>query len=134
MRRRWSRPILEAAVAFVAGSLGSTLAMDLLDTEAGGGRLTGPLVRMCLCGSLVLLLCAAFSFTRRTIVTVLTLAAALLCLPLFLYRVVPSSLTWLADAPASVMPSQVVTLDPLALAGLVTLGLLALIHASFRNQ
>ena len=134
MSRRWSSPILRAAIAFVAGGLGFTLAMNLLDTEAGGGRLTGPLVRMCLCGSLVLLLCAALSFTRRGIVAVLTLAAALLCLPLFLYRIAPSLLTRLTDAPASVVPSQTVTLDPVALAGLVTLGLLALLLVGFQNR
>ena len=134
MSRRWVFPVLKAAVALMAGGLGLTVAMGLLDTEAGGGRLTGPLVRLCLCGSLALLLCAALSFTRRAVVTVSTLTAALLCLPLFLYRLAPSLLDRLSDVPASTVPIRTVTFEPMATAGLVTIGLLVVLHAGLRRR
>ncbi len=134
MKRQWLAPVLKAVSALLAGILGLMLAMNLIDTEAGGGRLTGPLIQICPGGSLLLLLCAALAFTRRAIVAVLTLVASLACLPLFLYRVAPSLLSWVSQAPASAAPGELLTFDPMAVGGLIAIGFLALVHVRLPDR
>lgn len=119
MRKQWTMRVLPPISALAACVLTFTLARNLVDTEAGGGQLTGPLVDLCLVGSVTLLVCAALLFAGRLMVTMVTLVAALLCLPLLLSRIVPSSLSWLSDVPSSVVPAHAVNFDPLAVSGTV---------------
>lgn len=129
MNMRLTIPVLRAGSALLAGGLGFTLAMNLLDTEAGGGQLSGPLIRLCLGGSVVLLLCAVLVFVRPGVVGWLALLGAGSCLPLFLYRVAPSLLSWASSAPASIVQDGFFNLDPLGIGGLLATGFLWLAYA-----
>ncbi len=117
-------PLRWASVLAAAG-LCLFEALSLADTEAGAGQLTGPLIELCLAGSVGLLICAALLLVRWPLAALVTPVAALLCLPLLLYRVAPFSLAWLTDAPASVAPAHF-NFDPLAIAGLAALIVAAL--------
>lgn len=109
------------ASALATGAMGFTVAMNLLDTEAGGGRLTGPLIKLCLAASVTLVGCAVLVFTRRRIVSLVAVIAALCCLPLFVYRIAPSAMGWLSEAPSSVTSAQTLNPDPLAIVGVLSM-------------
>ena len=106
--------------------------MSLLDTEAGGGRLTGPLIRLCLAGSVVLVLCAMLAFTRRRIVSLIAMAAAVMCLPLLVYRIAPGSSAWMTDAPSSIGSAQATSADPLAIGGLIAVAVVLAVFGRTR--
>ena len=123
------RPVMiPVALTLVCAALALVTSDDLLGTEFGGGQLTGPLVRLCLAGGALLVVCAVLAYVRPRIAAVLTAVAALLCLPLFLYRVAPSTLSWVSSAPASALPAGAVVYDRQAIAGLFALGALIAVH------
>ena len=132
MAKRSTSALLRSACALVAAGLCLLEASGLAGTEAGAGRLTGPLIELCLGGGVGMLICAALLLTRWPVAALLTPVAALLCLPLLLYRIAPSSLTWLTDAPASVASAQPFNPDPLAIAGLAALLVAVLVNARGR--
>lgn len=121
MPKRSRFALLQSVSALAAAGLCLLEALGLAGAEAGAGRLTGPLIELCLAGGVGLLICAALLLARWPVTRLLTPVAALLCLPLLLYRVAPFSLAWLTDAPPSVTPTRFFSLDPLAIAGLAAL-------------
>ncbi len=134
MRHTWVNTVMRTIVALVAGAIGFTVAMNLLDTEAGGGGLTGPLIRLCLAASVVLVVCGLLAFARRRIVSVVGIAAAAMCLPLFVYRIAPNLLAWATDASASVGAAQAPGSDPLAIGGVVAVLLVWGVYGRTRSK
>jgi hypothetical protein len=67
-------------------------------TEFSGGRLTGPLLKMADLGFLLFLLALILAFFFRRTAATIAIAAALLCLPFYLFFLVPGPYLWIFKA------------------------------------
>jgi hypothetical protein len=68
---------------------------DLNGSEFSGGRLTGPLLKMADLGFLLFLLALILAFFFRRTAATIAIAAALLCLPFYLFFLVPGPYLWI---------------------------------------
>jgi len=68
---------------------------DFGASEFSGGWLTGPLFKMADHGSTLFLLALPLTFFFRRIAGTIALAAALLCLPFYLYILMPGPYHWI---------------------------------------
>lgn len=71
-------------------------------SEFSGGRLTGLLFRMAELGSLLFLVALLVTFFLRQFAAVIALAATLLCLPFYLYNLMPRPYGWIFRGEGSV--------------------------------
>ncbi len=101
-------------------------AAEFIGTEFGEGGVTGLLVKLCLAASAIFVLGVAAIIWLPKVSGVLAGIAALLCLPLYICRIVPVSLLWISSLPVSAAPATFFVFDE----G-VMLGLLALIIMVF---
>jgi hypothetical protein len=96
-------------------------------SEFAGGRITGPILQAFECGSLLFLgafIAALLSFRRssfRWSAVALTLLASLLCLPLYLFILLPGLAQRVLPGPFSVPAMHLISWDPLSIAGVVAL-------------
>lgn len=72
-------------------------------SEFSGGWLTGPFFRMADLGSTLFLVALLLTFLHRRIAGAIALAATLLCLPFYLYILMPRPYHWLFKAESSVI-------------------------------
>jgi hypothetical protein len=76
--------------------------LDLADTELGGGALTGPLLDIELSGALLFILCGLAAWKFSAIARYLSIAATLLCLPLYIFLIAPHAVLWMSSSVPSV--------------------------------
>jgi hypothetical protein len=95
-------------------------------TEFTGGSVTGPIFHMFETGTLLLLVAASMAFWgRRRISSGVTLLAASLCLPLYLYFVIPGPFRWLFSGPYKLALQADVVWDTRSIVGIVALAITA---------
>ena len=90
-------------------------------SEFSGGWLAGPLFRMADLGLLFFLTAFALSFFLRRISATIALAATLLCLPFYLYTLMPGAYRWIFSGEYSVQDSRSFHWDSWACAGVCSL-------------
>ena len=90
-------------------------------SEFGGGWLTGPLFSMADLGSVLFLLAMLLTFVVRRIAATIALAAALLCLPFYLYILMPGPYRWIFKGEYSVLSYQSFYWDNWAVIGVASL-------------
>jgi len=103
-------------------------------SEFSGGRLTGPLFTMAETGGLLFPLALALTFFLGRIAATIALLAALLCLPLYLYFVLPGPYRWIFKGEYSVPLQGPFNWDNWAIAGILSLLFAAILSfAVFRE-
>lgn len=108
------------AILLLCAVLAFLNAIDLLEMEFGGGSLTGVLVRLCLGGSALFILCVGLALSNPRLVALPCAIAIAACAPLYIHLIAPRALRWFSSAPSSVqMP--VLLFDIWAIAGLLSL-------------
>jgi len=100
-------------------------------SEFRGGSLTGPLFTMAALGSLLFLVASLLTFILRRIAATITLAATLLCFPLYLYSLMPGPYRWVFRGSYSVPLQRPFEWSVWGVAGVVSLLLAA--GLSFRG-
>ena len=90
-------------------------------SEFGGGWLTGPLFRMADGGGLLFLVAMPLTFFARRLAAVSALVAAFLCLPFYLYIVMPGPYRWIFKIQPHFMNDQAFYWNSWAFAGLISL-------------
>ena len=90
-------------------------------SEFSGGWLTGPLLRMADLGSLLFLVALLLTFFLRRIAASIALAATLLCLPFYLYILMPGAYRWIFKGEYSVPLNRPFHWDSWAVVGLISL-------------
>ncbi len=91
------------------------------DSEFRGSRLTGPLFHMADLGSLLFLLAMLLTFFLRRIAAAIALAATLLCIPLYLYTLMPGPYRWAFKGEYSVPLNGPFHWDNWAMVGIISL-------------
>jgi hypothetical protein len=100
-------------------------------SEFSGGRLTGLLFRMAELGSFLFLVALLLTFFLRRIAATITLAATLLCLPFYLYILMPRPYGWIFKGEGSVPLHGTFLWDSGAIIGIFCLLFVAIL--SFRR-
>lgn len=99
-------------------------------SEFSGGRLTGPLLHMADLGSLLFLAAVLLTFFLRRIAATIALAATLLCLPFYLYILMPGPYRWIFKGEYSVPLHKPFHWDSWAIVGIVSLLFAAILSLS----
>jgi hypothetical protein len=94
-------------------------------SEFIGGSLTGPLYGMADLGFLFFLLALVLTFFFRRIAAAIALTAALICLPLYLYALVPGAYHWMFKGEYSVPFGRPFRWDSWAIVGIFSLVIVA---------
>jgi hypothetical protein len=96
--QKWSQVCCcSASIACVLAN-----AKDLDGSELGSGRVTGQLLNLTEIGGILLIVALLLTFLVPRVATAVTLTAALLCLPLYLYFVAPGPFRWVFRGEYSV--------------------------------
>jgi hypothetical protein len=103
---------------------------DFGASEFSGGRLTATLTRMAEIGSVLFLMALLLTFLHRRFAATIALAATLLCLPLYLYVLMPGLYRWILKGEYSVPFTRTFHWDNWAVIGIFSLLLVAIV--SFR--
>jgi hypothetical protein len=90
-------------------------------SEFSGGWLTGPLLRMADLASLLFLVALLLTFFLRRIAASIALAATLLCLPFYLYILMPGAYRWIFKGEYSVPLNRPFHWDNWAVVGMISL-------------
>jgi hypothetical protein len=113
---------MSQAIACLACTVVLQLYLDEFGaSEFSGGRLTGPLLRMADLGSLLFLVGLLLTFFLRRIAASIALAATLLCLPFYLYILMPGAYRWIFKGEYSVPLSRPFHWDNWAFVGIISL-------------
>lgn len=99
---------------------------DFGASEFSGGWLTGPLFRMADLGGVLFLLALLLTFFLPRIAGTIALAAALLCLPFYLYILMPGPYQWIFKGESSIPNSR-----PFYWNNWAIVGVLSLLFAAF---
>lgn len=94
---------------------------DFGASEFSGGRLTGPLFKMADLGSVLFLLALLLIFFLRRTAATIAFAATLLCLPFYLYVLMPGPYRWIFKGEYSVPLSRPFHWDNWAVVGVFSL-------------
>jgi hypothetical protein len=94
---------------------------DFGASEFSAGRLTGPLLKMAHVGSLFFLTALVLTFFLRRTAATIALAAVLLCLPFYLYILMPGPYRWIFKGEYSVPLYRPFHWDTWAVAGVLSL-------------
>src|SRR6267378_439461 len=94
---------------------------DLGASEFSGGRLTGPLFKMADLSFLLFLLALLLTFFLRRSAATIALAATLLCLPFYLYILMPGPYRWIFKGEYSVPLNEPFHWDNWAAVGVLSL-------------
>jgi hypothetical protein len=103
---------------------------DFGASEFSGGRLTAPLTRMAEMGSLLFVIALLLTFPHRRFAATIALAATLLCLPLYLYVLMPGLYGWILKGEYSVTIDRPFHWNNWAVVGILSLLFVAIL--SFR--
>ena len=90
-------------------------------SEFSGGRVTGPVFKMADLGGLLFLLAMLLAFLLRRTAATIALVAALLCLPIYLYILMPGPYRWIFKGEYSVPLQRPFHWDNWAIVGVVSL-------------
>ena len=90
-------------------------------SEFRGGRPTGPLFQMADLGSLLFLMAMLLTFFRRRIAATIALTATLLCIPFYLYILMPGPYRWVFKGEYSVPLNGTFHWDNWAMVGIISL-------------
>ena len=104
---------------------------DFAASEFGGGLLTAPLTTMAEISSLLFVMALLLTFFRPRFAAAVALAATLLCLPLYLYILMPGLYRWIFKGEYSVPLTRTFHWDNWAVAGIFSLLFIAIL--SFRS-
>ena len=109
---------------------------DLGASEFSGGRLTGPLFKMADLSFLLFLLALLLTFFLRRSAATIALAATLLCLPFYLYMLMPGPYRWIFKGEYSVPLSPPFHWDNWAVVGVFSLLFVTILslHSYFKVQ
>jgi hypothetical protein len=109
---------------------------DFGASEFRGGRLTGPLFSMAVLGSLFFLVAVVLTFFLRRVAATGGLAAVLLCLPFYLYILMPGQYRWIFKGEYSVPLRGPFHWDNWAVVGIFSLLLAAILslHSYSKEQ
>ena len=94
---------------------------DFGASEFSGGRLTGPLFKMADISSVLFLVALLLTFFLRRIAASIALAATLLCLPFYLYILMPGVYRWIFKGEYSVPLNRPFHWDNWAVVGMISL-------------
>jgi hypothetical protein len=94
---------------------------DFGASEFSGGRLTGPLFKMADIGSVLFLVALLLTFSLRRIAASIALVATLLCLPFYLYILMPGAYRWIFKGEYSVPLNRPFHWDNWAVVGIISL-------------
>ena len=103
---------------------------DFGASEFGGGRLTAPLTTMAEISSLLFVMALLLTFFSPRFAAAVALAATLLCLPLYLYILMPGLYRWIFKGEYSVSFTRTFHWDNWAVIGIFSLLFVAIV--SFR--
>ncbi len=111
----------------ICGAVALVNYLELSDTELGGGSLTGPLLDIALSGALLFVLCGLAAWKFRAVARYLSIVAALLCLPLYVFLIAPYAILWMSSSVPSVAYPPVI-FNTEAIAGLAMIVLAGLLQ------
>src|ERR1700722_3795997 len=94
---------------------------DFAASEFGGGLLTAPLTTMAEISSLLFVMALLLTFFRPQFAAAVALAATILCLPLYLYILIPGLYRWIFRGEYAVAFSRTFHWDNWAVAGIFSL-------------
>ncbi len=94
---------------------------DFGASEFRGGRLTGPLFKMAVLGSLLFLLALLRTFFLRRTAATIALAATLFCFPFYLYILMPGPYRWIFKGEYTIPLYQLFHWDNWAVVGVFSL-------------
>jgi hypothetical protein len=107
------------------------LRLDALGaSEFSGGRLTGPLFTMAELGGLLFFVALPLTFLLRRIAATVALLAVLLCLPLYVYFLLPGPYQWIFKGEYSVPVKGPFHWDSWAVAGTFSLIIAAILSVN----
>jgi len=94
--------------------------IDLTDTELVGGSVTGLTIDLAAIGALLFLAAIAATFIRRKAGAITGILAALICLPLYTYRLFPRPFARIVGGVWAVPPTMDFSYHPWSVAGALT--------------
>ncbi len=126
--RKFPKKKLWLAIACLACTAVLWVRLDAFGaSEFSGGRVTGPVFKMADLGGLLFLLAMLLAFLLRRTAATIALVAALLCLPIYLYILLPGPFRWIFKGEYSVPLQRPFNWDNWAVMGLVSLLLAAIL-------
>jgi len=125
-RERWVRQLPKEKVWQAIACLACTVVLwvhldDFGASEFGGGRLTGPLFKMAELGASFFLLTVLLTFFLPRTAATIALASTLLCLPFYLYVLMPGPYRWIFKGEYSVPLNEPFHWDNWAAVGVLNL-------------
>lgn len=122
MRRPGKFPLAQAAIS-VLGLILWGCAPTLEGTEFSGGQVTGLLLKLYNVGTILFIVAFLTAFFLRRISAITSLVASLLCLPIYLYFVVPGPFRWAVKGEYSVAVRPNLVWNNWGVAGLAVLAM-----------
>jgi hypothetical protein len=131
MKKHAKQKLWQAITCLACAALTWTFADDLGASEFGGGRVTGPLLTMFYCGTLLFVAALVATFVYPRVAAAIALTASLFCLPLYLYFTAPGPFRWVVKGEYKVPLQASFAWNQSAIAGILALGVT--VYVCLRN-
>jgi hypothetical protein len=112
--------VFQAAVCLLCGVASWNSLEDLTGTEAVGGSVTGPMIDAAAIGTILSVLAAVGSLIWPRIAAADGLVACVLCLPLYIYRILPRFFRIIFPGPYKGQPGGALIWHGWSIAGVLT--------------
>jgi hypothetical protein len=126
--RKFSRETVWQAIACLTCMVVLLIHLDDFGaSEFSGGRLTGPLLKMADLSSLLFLAALLLTFFLRRVAAAIAFGTTLLCMPFYLYLLMPGPYRWVFKGEYSVPLYRPFRWDYWAVAGVLSLIFVAIL-------